>query len=143
MTPGSPSVVYWDTSAIVSALFEDAHSAEATRVGRSAGTHLLSTLAWAETQAVIARIEREKLLASVLIGAARDVLVSGPWRRLRIDPDWSDAERLARAWPLRGADLWHLATAKELQRELPELGFLTFDSRLSAAALGEGFRALA
>jgi hypothetical protein len=46
--------------------------------------------------------------------------------------------RLARSWPLRGADLWHLAAAKALQTELPELRLLSFDSRLTAAAHGEG-----
>jgi hypothetical protein len=33
-------------------------------------------------------------------------------------------------WPLRGADLWHPATAKNLLNELPELVLLTFDSSL-------------
>ena len=44
---------------------------------------------------------------------------------------------LASKWPLRGADLWHLATAKTLQKDLPELTVLTFDNRLYVAALGE------
>ncbi|MGH2424940.1 MAG: hypothetical protein ACRDF1_01465 [bacterium] len=42
-------------------------------------------------------------------------------------------------WSLRGADLWHLCTAKSLQSELPELRILTFDARLATAARGEGF----
>jgi hypothetical protein len=45
---------------------------------------------------------------------------------------------LATKWPLRGADLWHLAAAKSLQTELPELAFLSFDLKLAAAAKGEG-----
>lgn len=44
---------------------------------------------------------------------------------------------LASKWPLRGADLWHLAAAKTLQKDLPELTVLTFDNRLYVAALGE------
>jgi predicted nucleic acid-binding protein len=98
----------------------------------------MSSLAWAETNAVIARIEREQTLPSVLADAARDVLTRGPWRRIHIEPSWERAERLARAWPLRGADLWHLTAAKELQEVLPELTFLSFDSRLSVAASSEG-----
>ena len=102
-------------------------------------THVISSLAWAETHAVIARIERERALANALVDAARETLSRGPWRRLTLDPDGTIVARLARAWPLRGADLWHLATAKTLQAEIPELTFLSFDTRLNAAAYGEGF----
>jgi len=45
---------------------------------------------------------------------------------------------LSSKWPLRGADLWHLAMAKSLQAELPELTFMSYDARLVAAARGEG-----
>ncbi|MGH7728158.1 MAG: type II toxin-antitoxin system VapC family toxin [Vulcanimicrobiaceae bacterium] len=134
-------VTYWDTSAVVSALFADDHSSQAMRCARASGTHLVSSLAWAEANAVIARIERERMLADVLVAAAREALAEGPWRRLHLEPDWSELERLARAWPLRGADLWHLATAKALQIDLPELSFLCFDSRLAAAARGAGLPA--
>ena len=47
---------------------------------------------------------------------------------------------LAQTWPLRGADLWHLSAAKAMQADVPELQFVTFDARLSAAAHGEGLR---
>ena len=101
----------------------------------------MSSLAWAEAHAVIARIERERMLSSVLVKAARDVLSDGPWRRVYVEPSWERAAALARAWPLRGADLWHLTAAKELQDVLPELTFLSFDTRLSVAAAGEGLQA--
>ena len=39
---------------------------------------------------------------------------------------------------LRGADLWHLAAAMTLKRELPELWLMTFDQRLKTAAELEG-----
>jgi len=38
---------------------------------------------------------------------------------------------------LKGADLWHLATAKTLQEQIPELVMFTFDDRLRVAAEGE------
>jgi len=100
--------------------------------------HLLSTLAWAEVQAVIARIERERVLTGVFVRAAREVLEQGPWRRLNASPEWNLVQALSSKWSLRGADLWHLCTAKSLQSELPELRILTFDARLAAAARGEG-----
>ena len=132
------SAVYWDTSAVLSALFRDGHSDEASRRARGSAVHFLSTLAWAEVHAVIARIERERVLAKVLVAAAREVLEEGPWRRLNASPDWKLVRGLSSKWPLRGADLWHLAVAKSLHTELPELTFFSFDSRLAAAAQAEG-----
>lgn len=134
----SLGVLYWDTSAVMSALFRDHNSDQAAAAAHEPGTHLISSLGWAESHAVIARIERERALASVLVAAAREALESGPWARVNVDPAWQQIGALARAWPLRGADLWHLAAAKALQSELPELRLLTFDTRLTAAAHGEG-----
>jgi predicted nucleic acid-binding protein len=130
--------VYWDASAVLSVLIADVHSARATATARSAGTHLLSTLGYAEAFAVIARLEREGTLPTVLADAARDVIVNGPWRRLSLQPDWKAIEELASRWPVRGADLWHLGTAETLRRQLPELKMITFDARLVLASQGIG-----
>lgn len=138
MSSTARAVVYWDTSAILSALFKDAHSEAATAHTRLPATHFVSSLGWAETHAILARLERERALATVLLQAARESFASGLWRRLAIVPEWKQIERLARAWPLRGADLWHLAAAKDLQADLPELALLSFDVKLMDAAKGEG-----
>jgi predicted nucleic acid-binding protein len=130
-------VVYWDTSALLSVLFRDSHSGEAVEWAAREGLHLMSTLAYAEACAVIARLQRERLLAEILIKAALEVLHEGPWRRLNAAPQWEAVQALAEKWPLRGADLWHLATAKNIQKDLPELLLFTFDARLKAAAAGE------
>ena len=132
------AAVYWDASAVLSTLFQDRYSAEALSWSRRPGVHLFSSLAWAEVQAVIARIERERALADALVAAAKETMDFGPWRLLDITPAWESAKTLAAKWPLRGADLWHLSAAKTLQEELPELVLLTFDRRLKRAALGEG-----
>ncbi|HZV52373.1 MAG TPA: type II toxin-antitoxin system VapC family toxin [Candidatus Dormibacteraeota bacterium] len=128
------SVVYWDASAVLSVLIQDAHSQRAIRAARRSGVHLLSTLGYAEVMAVIARLERDRELPTALAESARDLVRVGPWRRLALQPDWKCIDELARQWPLRGADLWHLATASTLRRELPELQLITFDSRLAAAS---------
>ena len=133
-------VAYWDASAVVAALFNDPRSDEARELAAARGAHLLSSLAWAETHAVIARVEREHGLTGALAEAARDALEAGPWRRVNVAPPWSLVRSLAQPWPLRGADLWHLSAAKAMQADLPELQFVTFDARLSAAAHGEGLR---
>lgn len=132
------NAVYWDASAILSALFRDSHSSEARERLESPGVHLLSSLGLAETCAVISRIRRERRLADILIEAAYKTLEEGPWRLVFLSPDYGRLRQLARLWPLRGADLWHLAMAKALQVDIPELMLLTFDERLRAAAEGEG-----
>ena len=130
-------ILYWDASALVSVLFEDRHSKEAHKRVNRKGLHLMSSLSYAETCAVIARMRRERLLADVLIKAALEVLHEGPWRYLNALPEWRMVQTLSEKWPLRGAGLWHLATAKSLQRELPEIFLLTFDDKLEVAARGE------
>lgn len=130
-------VIYWDASAILSVLFTDTHSDSARASAHQAGIHLVSTLAYTETCAVIARLQRERVLADVLIQAAFEVLEEGPWRRLTAWPEWNAIRSLALKWPVRGADLWHLALTKILQAQLPEIRLLTFDARLRAAAKGE------
>lgn len=65
----------------------------------------------------------------------------GPWRLLSAAPGREIITTLASKWPLRGADLWHLALAKTIQDELPELVLLTYDNRLHAATHGEGLGA--
>jgi predicted nucleic acid-binding protein len=138
MIPEATGAVYWDSSAVLSTLFRDSHSNEANKRARGSEVHFLSTLAWAEVLAVIARMERERVLAKVLVAAAREALEEGPWRRLNAVPDWKFVRSLSSKWPLRGADLWHLALAKSLQTELPELTVMSFDARMTAAAHGEG-----
>jgi len=132
------AALYWDSSAVLSALFQDRYSGRATAAARRAGLHLLSTLAWAEVHAVIARVERERALAGILVNAAREALELGPWRRVNISPDWRLLRDLAQKWALPGADLWHLGAAKTLQPELPDLSVLSFAAALTAAARGEG-----
>jgi predicted nucleic acid-binding protein len=132
------SVLYWDASAIVSALFKDVHSEQALEMSRQDGVHLISSLALAETHAVINRMARERILADVLIKAALEALSTGPWRFINLAPRPEEIARLGAKWPLRGTDLWHLSLAVSLKSHLPELSLLTFDNRLQAAAQDEG-----
>jgi predicted nucleic acid-binding protein len=133
----SVQVIYWDASAVLSALFTDNHSEEAKRWSTAKGVHFISTLAFSEVTAVISRMRREHILADTLSRAAFEVLDDGPWRRISSLPDWKSIRSLAAKWPLRGADLWHLATAKRLLGEFPELFLLSFDEKLKKAAAGE------
>ncbi|MDQ3662598.1 MAG: type II toxin-antitoxin system VapC family toxin [Actinomycetota bacterium] len=138
MIQRADATYYWDASAVLSALFSDEHSPRAVEWARLEGVHLMSSLCLAEVNAVIERIRRERKLGDVLVEAAREALHSGPWRRLELGPRRGCLESLPRRWPLRGADLWHLATAHALREELGEIYFLAFDTRLVAASQGEG-----
>ncbi|MCK4363308.1 MAG: type II toxin-antitoxin system VapC family toxin [Candidatus Aminicenantes bacterium] len=138
MTKRVPVAVYWDSSSILSVLFKDAHSKEALNWFRKDGVHLISTLSYTEVCAVISRIKREKLLADILIDVAFKALKTGPWRYLNIWPEWDKLGAFSQKWSLKGTHLWHLATAKTLQKQIPELTLLTFDSRLGIAVKGEG-----
>ena len=132
------SVVFWDSSGILSALFEDAHSRKVLAWLKKKGIHLISSLGYAEVCAVIARLGKEKKLSGVLLDAALDTVSDGPFRQLNIQPDRKMIVSLSTKWPLRGADLWHLAAAKTLAEQLPEFVLLTLDERMRVAAEGEG-----
>jgi len=130
-------VVYWDASALLSALIQDQHTTKAQRWSKKNGLHLASTLSCAEVFAVLYRLQRKKNIAEKVILGLLDTFEFGPWQKLNLQPDWGDMKYLASQWSLRGADLWHLACAAMLRKEIPELVLLTFDKRLGAAAKGE------
>jgi predicted nucleic acid-binding protein len=130
-------VIYWDSSAVLSALFTDSNSRNAHKWSGAKGVHFVSTLTFAEVSAVIHRMQRERLISESLYRAAFEVLDNGPWRRISTWPEWEIMRSLSAKHPLRGADLWHLATAKSMHTEFPELYLLSFDKRLVKAAQSE------
>jgi predicted nucleic acid-binding protein len=141
MTKGAPVAVYWDSSSVLSILFEDTHSKEALTWFKKNGVHLISTLSYTEVCAVISRLKREEFLADILAEVAFRALKTGPWTYLNIWPEWDKLSALSQKWSLKGTQLWHLATAITLKNQISELTLLTFDTRLAAAAKGEGLLA--
>jgi len=134
-------VLYWDSSAVIAALLPDPHHDEAKPWADRPSAHIISTLTWAEVLAVISRVERDGKVPPTAAEAAREEISRPPWARVQESPDWVILRELATKWPLAGPDLWHLALAKTLQQEQPELRLLSFDARLSRAAAGEGLAA--
>ncbi len=130
--------LYWDASAILSVLAEDRHSKLARRRLDAQAPHLVSSLAYAEVCAVLTRLMKEGHLRARQRRLAIASLRARPWSALHIEPDRRLAADLAVRHLLRGADLWHVAAAATLAAELPGLELITFDSRLAAAARGEG-----
>lgn len=133
-----PLSLYWDASAILSALVQDTHSRVATRWSVRDGLHLVSTLGWAEATAVLHRLAGDGHITKVLLDSALESLAAGPWRLVQRGPDRGAIDALATRYALRGADLWHLAQVRTLLGELPGLKLLTFDRRLRGAAESEG-----
>ncbi len=134
----SAQVIYWDASAILSALVEDDHTDQAQEWLKKRGAHVVSTLSYAEVLAVFERLRRSGVVSEKLVDRSLEGLERGPWQRLDLQPDWGDIRSLASQWSLRGADLWHLSTAIGLGREIGEMTLLTFDKRLRLAAQGAG-----
>jgi predicted nucleic acid-binding protein len=134
----SAQVIYWDASAILSALVEDDHTDQAQEWLKKRGAHVVSTLSYAEVLAVFERLRRSGVVSEKQVDRSLEGLERGPWQRLDLQPDWGDIRSLASQWSLRGADLWHLSTAMGLRREIGEMTLLTFDKRLRLAAQGAG-----
>lgn len=133
--------VYWDTSALVSALLEDVHTAEAQAWYATEGVHLASSLGAAELFAGFSRLGREGLEAQDLARATENF--RNGWIYTSVSPDPALLLELSQRWPLRGADLWHLGLAATLREERADLVLLTFDENLRIAAEGEGLDARA
>ena len=87
---------------------------------------------------MLARLEREGSVDRSARRRAVRSLRAQPWVDFQLEPDRGVVAELAARHRLRGADLWHLATAATLAPELPGLTILTFDERLANAANAEG-----
>lgn len=137
----APAAVYWDSSAVLAGLTNDARRVLAEGWLALPTVHCLSSLAVAESAAVLERLHREGLLTRPQCDGLVGRLGARPWRPLRLDARTELLGALARRWPLRGADLWHLATARSLADTLAGTVLLTFDRALALAAAGEGLAA--
>ena len=134
---------FWDSSAIVPLVLDEARSAAALR---ALSDRRGMTVWWGSTlecTSAIARAEREARLDPLGIAdalAALRLLRSG-WTEM--DPTFKVrdiAERLIRVHPLRAADALQLAAAIIAAEDQPgALPFVTLDDRLADAAGREGF----
>lgn len=132
-------VIYWDSSAVLSVLFQDDHSKKAGKWIKCQGIHLISSLVNAEVYSVVYRLKKENILEDVLSEAAIKAFETGPWRQVYIHPDRAILKLTLSKYYLRGADLWHFCSVAHLQDQLPEIKLLTFDQRLKKAAASAGF----
>lgn len=122
------SVAYVDTSCLVAVAFAEPRGEEVAHVARGYRELVSANLLEAEYRAALAREEVEGGL-ELLEGLAWIL----PERRLG-----PELERVLAVGRLRGADLWHLASALYLAESPGDVAFLTLDEqqREVAAALG-------
>ena len=124
------STAYVDTSAIVSVAFAEAGSDELARRLQGFRDLISSNLLEAELRSACAR--EGKPFREILISGFRWIQPSQPLSR--------EMRAALRAGYLRGADLWHVATALHLPHEPAEVTFVTQDRRQRNVAEALGFR---
>ena len=123
------SVAYVDSSALMAIVFDEPHAS--TLASRMDGFDRLisSNLLEAELRAAFMR---EKLEFEERIVLGIDWIL--PDRTLT-----PEIKTVLRAGYLRGADLWHVATALYVSSGLPQLSFATLDVRQGVVADALGF----
>ena len=124
------SVAYIDTSALVAVLFDERGGGELGNRLNTFSQVVSSNLLEAEIRSVL---KREGHICSP------DLLVGIKWV-LPERPLRPEFETVLEAGYLRGADLWHVATALYLAENPIEVAFVTRDRRQGAVASALGFQ---
>jgi predicted nucleic acid-binding protein len=134
---------FWDASAIVPLLSDEAASERVTREYERDPEMLVWWSTAVECASAITRRDREGRLGSTEVSEALGRLdaLELAWREVQpIDRLRSQAVRLLRVHPLRAGDALQLAAALLAAEDTPRtLPFLTLDDQLAQAAEREGF----
>ena len=124
------SVAYVDTSALVSIAFNERGGTSLARRLDNVSHLLSSNLLEAELRAAFAREEIDFTTS----------LVSGIEWVLPDRPLTPEIKMTLEAGYLRGADLWHVATALYVVREPSDISFVTLDIRQRTVVKALGFQ---
>jgi uncharacterized protein len=134
-------LVYFDSSAFVKLLVEEAGSQLAAELWDGSDAAAASRLAYPEVRAALAAAGRNHDLADDDLASA-ELAWDGYWaatRPVELTPAVEQhAGRLARSHALRGADAVHLASALAISD--PDLVLAVWDRRLHAGAQAAGLR---
>jgi len=138
-------VRFWDSSALVPLIVDQAHSSQAEGLVRTDPGIVVWWGSALECLSALSRLRREGLLDPQGEDVALDLLYAlaeswseiSPRRELR-----TNAERLVRIHPLRAADSLQLAAGLDWAISAGDSEFVTFDWQLARAARLEGFRVL-
>ena len=137
---------YWDSSALVSLLVDEAASDDRRSILRRDHGIVTWWGSWIECASALNRLRREGNLDSGDLDRSLVRLqeFSAGWTEIRpLERVRRRAVRLLRVHPLRGADAVQLAAALAAADEDPSaLDVVSSDARLADAARQEGFRVL-
>ena len=135
---------FWDSSALVTLVLQQPRTNESRGVLEQDS----EIVAWwgsaVECASAIARLYRDGQLSEPAEREARALLDALRLSWFEVQPGDAVREqalRLLRVHPLRSADALQLAAALEWAGAPPQGDFVTYDDRLRAAAVREGFSA--
>jgi len=133
---------FWDSSAIVPLIVEEATSPACRTLLRADRDIAVWALSRVEVSSAIWRAVRAGVLerAAALQAGKRLEALAGAWTEVDgLAAVRARAERIVAVHPLRAADALQLAAALVSSRERPGWPFVTGDRQLAAAAELEGF----
>ncbi len=137
---------YWDSSAVVPLLTEDATTDRMQAIYGEDSTMIVWWGTPVECMSALARLERDERLDTVSItkAARRLKQMQRLWQEVQPLETLRDiAMRLLRVHPLRAADSLQLAAAIMASEHRPStLDFVCLDTRLALAAQREGFNVI-
>jgi predicted nucleic acid-binding protein len=124
---------FWDTSALISLLIEERHSAIARKAMESGGLYL--AWEWVRLEAYSALTRRGATIAE--FKALANLLTL--FQFLSLDAgDYPDIQTILQKHRLRTADAGHLFCLKKAKKFKPDVVFICFDDELAKAAGNEG-----
>ena len=125
-----PTIAYVDTSFLIAIILGEPQGANCTKRLEEVDRIYSSNLLEAEVRATLAR-ERVEADAQKLLAPIRWMIPNTPLSE--------EIGRVLNEGYIRGADLWHLATALKLSPVASEIYFLTLDKRQREIAEHLGF----
>lgn len=133
MSAKSPTVQFWDTSALISILFKEKQTSTALKA-RDEGKRWLAW-DWIRIEAYSALVRRG--------GKAQDLKylqsILDQFEFLSIDPEeYPSLRKILDRHKLRSADAGHLHCLLKAEKLLSDLSFVCFDEELTKAARAEG-----
>lgn len=139
-------ILYLDTSALIKKYFKEEGSEDVISLWKQTEAIITSTVAYAETLAAVYRKKREVATINERIFESVRVLFLKDWNSfIHVDVNHNLNKRIEEvlsAYPLRGFDAIHLASALIVSERIPEnFIFVCYDKRLLSAAKSEGLEA--
>jgi predicted nucleic acid-binding protein len=131
-------ILFCDTSALMKLLVDETQSDQIRQISTTVDAIGVCRISWAETMAVLARLQREDPVCNEDLEQARQHLIQS-WKTFTIvevsQPLVETAGRFADVFALRGYDSVQLAAAHELHINAEQsVLFACYDRRLNQAA---------